>query len=49
MKVTLGTIKDLKKARKMYSKIGFKLINSEKHFKWGRDIVEEQWDLELHP
>ncbi len=49
MKVTLGTIKDLKKARKIYSKIGFKLINSEKHFKWGRDIVEEQWDLELHP
>ena len=46
-KVTLGTIEDLKIARKMYSKIGFKIINSEKHFIWGQNLTEEQWELNL--
>lgn len=46
-KITLGTIKDLKIARKIYSKTGFKLVNSEKHFMWGQDLTEEQWELNL--
>ncbi len=46
-KVILGTFSDLKKARKLYSKNGFQLIESKKHFIWGQELAEEQWELKL--
>jgi DNA-binding MarR family transcriptional regulator/GNAT superfamily N-acetyltransferase len=46
-KVILGTFSDLKKARKLYSKNGFQLIESKKHRIWGQELIEEQWELKL--
>jgi N-acetylglutamate synthase-like GNAT family acetyltransferase len=46
-KVVLGTFSDLKIARILYSKNGFKLIESKKHRIWGQELTEEQWELKL--
>lgn len=46
-KVILGTISDLKIARKLYSKNGFQLISSKKQHIWGQELTEEQWELKL--
>jgi DNA-binding MarR family transcriptional regulator/GNAT superfamily N-acetyltransferase len=46
-KVILGTFSDLKIARKLYSKNGFKVIESKKRHIWGQDLTEEQWELKL--
>ncbi len=46
-KVILGTFSDLKKARKLYSKNGFQLIESKIHNIWGQELTEEQWELNL--
>lgn len=46
-KVILGTISELKNARRMYLKNGFQLIDSKSHRIWGRDLTEENWELSL--
>ncbi|MBY8992610.1 MAG: GNAT family N-acetyltransferase, partial [Candidatus Lokiarchaeota archaeon] len=46
-KVVLGTISELKTARKIYIKNGFQLIESKTHRIWGRDLTEENWELIL--
>lgn len=46
-KVVLGTFSELTIARMMYSKNGFKLIESKTHHIWGRNLTEEQWELLL--
>ncbi|MHA2390630.1 MAG: bifunctional helix-turn-helix transcriptional regulator/GNAT family N-acetyltransferase [Promethearchaeota archaeon] len=46
-KVVLGTISELEAARRMYLKNGFKLVDSESHRIWGRNLTEEQWELKL--
>ncbi|MFW9823610.1 MAG: GNAT family N-acetyltransferase [Candidatus Thorarchaeota archaeon] len=46
-RVILGTISELEAARRMYVKNGFKLVNSETHHIWGRELTEEQWELIL--
>ncbi len=46
-KIILGTFSDLKIARKIYSKNGFKLIKSKNHHIWGQNLTEERWELNL--
>lgn len=46
-KIILGTFSDLKIARKMYLKNGFKLIETKNHHIWGQKLTEEQWELNL--
>jgi len=46
-KIILGTFSDLKVARKIYSKNGFKLIKAKSHHIWGQNLTEEQWELIL--
>ncbi|NVM35742.1 MAG: bifunctional helix-turn-helix transcriptional regulator/GNAT family N-acetyltransferase [Candidatus Lokiarchaeota archaeon] len=46
-KVILGTFSDLIIARKLYSKIGFQLIESKSYHIWGQDLTEEQWEMIL--
>ena len=48
-KVKLGTFSDLLVARSLYEKNGFKLIDSTTHHKWGQNLTEEDWDLNLIP
>ena len=46
-KIVLGTISELKAARRIYIKNGFQLIESKTHRIWGRDLTEENWELIL--
>ena len=46
-KIILGSFSDLKIARKLYIKNGFKLIGSKTHHTWGQDLTEEQWEMIL--
>lgn len=46
-KVVLGTISELKIARRIYEKNGFQLVESKSHHIWGRDLTEENWELIL--
>jgi DNA-binding MarR family transcriptional regulator/GNAT superfamily N-acetyltransferase len=46
-KVFLWTVKDLEAARHLYEKFGFSLVQTNGHFLWGRQIVEEKWELPL--
>ncbi|MFX1568020.1 MAG: GNAT family N-acetyltransferase [Promethearchaeota archaeon] len=46
-KVILGTFSDLIVARSLYTKNGFRLIESKSHNIWGQNLTEEQWELNL--
>ena len=46
-KVTLWTHSVLTAARNIYERTGFELVASEKHSKWGKEVVGETWDLML--
>jgi len=46
-KVFLWTVKDLEAARHLYEKFGFSLVETNEHFLWGRQIVEEKWERAL--
>ncbi len=46
-KITLWTNSVLTAARGIYEKAGFKLVASEKHRSFGKDLVGETWDLKL--
>ncbi|AJQ94827.1 bifunctional helix-turn-helix transcriptional regulator/GNAT family N-acetyltransferase [Gynuella sunshinyii] len=43
--VLLWTIKNLDAARHLYTKSGFELTETKAHTIWGRDLVEEKWEL----
>lgn len=45
--VFLWTVKDLEAARHLYGKFGFSLVETNAHFLWGREIVEEKWEIRL--
>ncbi len=45
--VFLWTVKDLEAARYLYVKYGFTLKETNEHFLWGRNIVEEKWEIGL--
>ena len=46
-KITLWTNSVLTAARAIYEKAGFKLVASEKHKSFGRELVGETWELTL--
>jgi DNA-binding MarR family transcriptional regulator/GNAT superfamily N-acetyltransferase len=46
-KVTLWTHSVLTAARNIYERAGFKLVATQKHKTWGKEVVGETWDLEL--
>jgi DNA-binding MarR family transcriptional regulator/N-acetylglutamate synthase-like GNAT family acetyltransferase len=47
-KIVLWTQSELKAARGIYQKAGFKLVGEEPHESWGRkNLVAETWELEL--
>ncbi len=46
-KITLWTHRNLKAARHIYEKAGFKLIRTERHKSWSQTVVSEHWDLAL--
>ena len=46
-KVFLWTVKELDAARHLYEKYDFSITETKEHFLWGKDIVEERWDLAL--
>ena len=46
-KVVLWTNSVLLAARHIYEKVGFRLIHSEPHRSFGRDLVGETWELRL--
>ena len=48
-KIFLWTVTTLEEARKLYARHGFHPVESVTHHLWGRDLVEERWDLELPP
>lgn len=46
-KVFLWTVRDLERARRLYEKFGFSLVETHEHFLWGRQIVEEKWEQQF--
>jgi len=46
-KIELWTNSVLRAARGIYERAGFKLVRSEKHHSFGRDLVGETWELIL--
>lgn len=46
-RVFLWTVRELLAARHLYEVYGFDLTETKSHFLWGKDIVEERWDLAL--
>jgi GNAT superfamily N-acetyltransferase len=46
-RVYLWTFEGLKPARHLYEKNGFKLVEQHKGSQWGREVNEQQFELEL--
>ena len=46
-KVTLWTQSVLTGARRIYERVGFKLIQQESHDTFGKELIGETWELEL--
>ncbi|MFX1379450.1 MAG: GNAT family N-acetyltransferase [Promethearchaeota archaeon] len=46
-KIQLGTFSDLIVARKLYENNGFRLVESNSHTIWGKNLTEEKWELNL--
>ncbi|MEO1085927.1 MAG: helix-turn-helix domain-containing GNAT family N-acetyltransferase [Acidobacteriota bacterium] len=44
--VVLSTVDALHAARKIYEKVGFRLLDSHPHRDWSVDVVEQEWLLE---
>jgi ribosomal protein S18 acetylase RimI-like enzyme len=46
-KITLWTHSHLRAARGLYVKTGFRLVGRRPHHSFGRDLVDETWELDL--
>lgn len=48
-RITLWTQSILKAAHHLYAQAGFQLTNEQPHHSFGKDLVGQTWNLELHP
>ncbi len=48
-KITLWTHRSLGAARRLYQQAGFRLVSSRAVHSFGRDLVDEVWELALRP
>jgi hypothetical protein len=46
-KITLWTQSILLAARRIYQKAGFRLVEEQANFKFGKDLVSQTWELDL--
>jgi DNA-binding MarR family transcriptional regulator/N-acetylglutamate synthase-like GNAT family acetyltransferase len=46
-KIVLWTQSELKAARHLYQRAGFRLIEEKPHHSWGQDLIAETWELKL--
>ncbi|WP_208589671.1 bifunctional helix-turn-helix transcriptional regulator/GNAT family N-acetyltransferase [Gracilibacillus suaedae] len=47
-RIFLWTVSDMETARPLYKKMGFEITEEKAEvFMWGRQLIEERWDLEL--
>jgi len=46
-KIVLWTHSNLKAARHIYERAGFKIVRTERHKKWSRPVTGEHWELAL--
>ncbi len=46
-KITLWTQSELDAARHIYDKVGFRLVQQERHHNFGQDLIGETWELTL--
>lgn len=46
-RMTLFTVRGLDSARKLYESEGFELVEESPASPWGKDVVEQRWDLVL--
>ncbi|MFD0485369.1 GNAT family N-acetyltransferase [Kineococcus sp. GCM10028916] len=47
--LTLSTMTQLTTARRIYDELGFVLTTSERRHRFGAEVTDEQWDLQLSP
>ncbi|TCO72154.1 GNAT family N-acetyltransferase [Marinisporobacter balticus] len=45
--IFLETISKLKTARHIYKSKGFKITHTQENPAWGKDVIEERWDMDL--
>ncbi len=46
-KLTLWTHRNLRAARRLYQRAGFRLVSAQRNPSFGRNLVDEIWELEL--
>lgn len=46
-KISLFTVSELLSARRLYEAAGFQLVKEEPTHSWGRDVVDQIWELDL--
>lgn len=46
-RMTLATVSEVEAARGIYERIGFEPVEATPVHKWGKDVVEETWTLDL--
>lgn len=45
--IVLETISDLTSARAIYRRLGFAITHTHPHADWGREVLEERWEMDL--